>query len=394
MIDGPILTDVIASGKVRVPSAPTSAMRIHKVMHESKGTASALAEVVSLDPPLAAAVLRAANTGDFKDLVPVASVPDAIARIQVEALPNIALAVRAADLATNDGPLAQLRLLAWRRSVTSAMICRFAAQHRGGRAADAFACGLLHDFGWIVALSALEDLLADYPDEKQRTAESWMTLVDQFHILLGHITAVRWDLPPLIAEVILCHHMPEKSSLLYRPMVELVALSDRLVTLLEQHPAITEDHLAKLSGVEWDLATALARALPQIAAETSQLLEMFPGTRPLAPPAASKVSHPGATLRGTVKPVRWEVAWLNRERPVPGVISAVASDGLAMTLPEAPKENFVIKLAVSAAGQAFEIFATPLKIERTDGQHRIEARLFAMGGASKKIWDHLYAATE
>ena len=263
MIDGPALTDIIANGKVRVPPAPASALRIQKVMQDRGASVRELAEIVSVDPPLAAAVLRAANSGEFKNLVPVASVPDAIARIEVEALPRIALAIRAADVATHDGPLAQLRLLAWRRSVTSAMICRFAAEHRGGRAGDAFACGLLHDFGWIVALSALEDLLADHPDEKQRTAESWMGLVDQFHILLGHITAVRWDLPPLIAEAILCHHMPEKASPLYRPMVEMVALSDRVVNLLEQQPSVTEEHLSTLPGMEWDLSNRLARGPAQ-----------------------------------------------------------------------------------------------------------------------------------
>jgi HD-like signal output (HDOD) protein len=391
MIDGPALTDIIANGKVRVPAAPASALRIQKAMQDPACSARELADIVSMDPPLAAAVLRAANSGEYKHLVPVASVPDAIARIEVDTLPRIAFAIRAAAVATHDGPLAQLRLLAWRRSVTSAMICRFAAQHRGGRAGDAFACGLLHDFGWIVALSALEDLLAEHPGEQQRTADSWMGLVDQFHILLGHITAIRWDLPPLIAEVILCHHMPEKASPLFRPLVDLVALSDRVVGLLEQQPSVIEEHLSSVPGMEWDLSNKLAGALPKIAAETSQLLDLFPGARGTA---ASKVSRPQSTLRGRIKHVRWNVAWMNREGPIPGVITAVASDGFAVLLPEAPKENFVIKVAVSAAGVTFELFATPITIERSANQNRVEARLFAVGGESKKAWDHLYATTE
>jgi HD-like signal output (HDOD) protein len=391
MIDGPALTDIIANGKVRVPAAPASAVRIVKAMEDPAFSARQLADIVSVDPPLAAAVLRAANSGEFKNLVPVSSVPDAIARIEVEFLPRLALAMTAADVATNDGPLAQLRLLAWRRSVISAMVCRFAVQLRGGRSADAFACGLLHDFGWIVALGALEDLLAEHPDEKQRAGETWMGLVDQFHILLGHITAVRWDLPPLIAEVILCHHMPEKAAPQHRPLVELVAMSDRVVELLEREPLVTEEHLSKVPGISWDVANRLAQALPKIAADVSQLLDMFPGGNTNA---QSKVARPQGTLRGRVKAVHWQVAWMNNKGPVAGTVTAVASDGLSLTLAEPPKENFVIKLALSAPGMSLELFATPVTVERSGGGNRVEARLFGVSGDKKRIWDRLYATTE
>ena len=390
MIDGPALTDLISRGKVRVPPAPASAVRIQKVLAEPNHSPDQVVEIVSLDPSLSAAVLRLGNIGDWKRLAPVSTVPEAIERIGGETVLRMALAIPAGDAATHDGPLAQLRLLAWRRSVLSAMICRCVALERGGPPADAFTCGLLHDFGWIVALSALEDLLAEHPDEQQRSAASWLELVDQFHILLGHVTAVRWSLPPMIAEAMLCHHLPEKAASEYRPVIELVALSDQVVALLEEHPSVSAEQLARLPGVTEPFASQLAEALPKIAAETSQLLELFPAAETSTP---SKVARSTGTLRGKVKPVQWPVAWMNRQGAIPGVITAVTFDGLAAVLPEAPRENFVIKLAVSVAGRSFEIFATPVTIEQMAGQHRVEARLFALGGEPKKAWDQLYTTT-
>src|SRR5688572_17161 len=103
MIDGPALTDIIANGKVRVPSGPASATRIQRLIQNPSFSTRALAEIVSLDPPLTAAVLRVANSGDFKGLIPVSSVQQAIARLDADALPTIAVAVSAGDAAIDDG---------------------------------------------------------------------------------------------------------------------------------------------------------------------------------------------------------------------------------------------------------------------------------------------------
>jgi HD-like signal output (HDOD) protein len=389
VIDGPTITEVIALGQVKVPPAPVAALRIKRRIQDADCSLDELAQLVCVAPALSAAVLRLA--GAELPQPPGSSVKDAVQRIGLEELGRLALTVNAAaaDVAASDGPLASLRLLAWRRSLISGFICRFVAERRGGHGDDAFACGLLHDFGWIVALATLEDLLSRAPDEERRPAESWLALVDQFHILLGHIVATRWNLSPLIAEVILCHHQPEQAAPEHRPMVQLVASCDRLVTLLEQQPWVSEAEIAAMPGFAGDLAAPLAEALPRVAAAAARLLELAPAA-PVVTPPISKVARPPQTLRGKIKPVRWDLAWLSANGPVAGVVTAIGSDGLVALLDQPPKENFIVKFGLGAAGTVVELFVTPVVVEPEGGQHRVEARLFALGGGPKAAWDRLY----
>jgi HD-like signal output (HDOD) protein len=390
VIDGPALAEVITLGKIRVPPAPAAALRIRRRLGDAGATPDELAQIASVDPALSAAVLGLANSGSFQPLAAVSSVQEAVERIGPDELARVALAIDAGGAAARPGPLGPLRLLAWRRSLTCAFLCRFVAEGRGYPSDDAFACGLLHDFGWIVALTTVEDLLAQNPGEERRPASAWMSLVDQFHILLGHIAATRWNLSPLIADVILCHHDPAQAPEGHRPMVELVAACDRLVTLLEDQPAVSAADIACIPGFEAPLAARLAEALPRIAAATGRLLELAPVPPPTAPAPPSKVSRPPQILRGKIKDVRWDVAWIGPAGPVAGQITSVSADGVVALFPQAPRENYIVKLAIAGGGGIVELFVTPLLVEPEGPQQRMEGRLFALAGEPKVTWDQMY----
>jgi HD-like signal output (HDOD) protein len=389
MIDGPALTEVITLGQFRLPPTPAVALRIKRRVLEGNYSLDELAQIASVDPALCAAVLGAANSAEPRPDAPFASVREAVQRIGADELIAISLAVNTVGGDTvSPGPLAPLRLVVWRRSLTSAFICRFVAQSRGVASEDAFACGLLHDLGWIVALCTLEDLLALHPEEKQRPAESWLAMVDQFHILLGHITAVRWNLPALIAEIILCHHQADQASPATRAMAELVAGSDRLVTLLENQASVSETEVAGATGFDHGMARQLTEALPRVAAATARLLEA--SAAPTSVAAPSKVARPPQNLRGKIKEVRWDVTWVGSTGTVAGLVTAVSSDGLVAVLPKAPREGFMIKLNIATPGEMVELFVTPLLVEPEGPQQRMEARLFALGGRPKVAWDRMY----
>jgi HD-like signal output (HDOD) protein len=389
MIDGPALTEVITLGQFRMPPTPAVALRIKRRVLEGNYSLDEVAQIASVDPALCAAVLGAANSAEPRPDPPFASVREAVQRIGADDLVTIALAVNTVGGDTvSPGPLAPLRLVVWRRSLTSAFICRFVAQSRGLPSEDAFACGLLHDLGWIVALCTLEDLLAARPEEKQRSAESWLAMVDQFHILLGHITAVRWNLPALIAEIILCHHQPEHASGPNRAMAELVAGSDRLVTLLEHQSSVTETEVAGVTGFDHGTSRQLTDALPRVAAATARLLDA--SAAPTSSAGPSKVARTPQNLRGKIKEVRWEVTWVGSTGAVAGLVTAVSPDGLVAVLPRAPREGFMAKLTIATQGEVVDLFVTPLLVEPEGPKQRMEARLFALGGKPKVAWDRMY----
>lgn len=388
---GAVMADAIMRDAVDIPASPGVALRLRKTIQDGETDLRVLAELISRDQGLTAAVLRVANTSHpKKEMISRAStVLEAVQRIGAAELARIVVPLGAGALSPTEGPLAELKRLVWRRSLMSALVCRFLAERSGRRAGDAFACGLMHDFGWLVGIASLEAHLATRPDEKPQEQHHWSDVVDQFHILLGHMAARRWQLSALTAEAILCHHAPERASPVYRAMVDLVSTSDRVVGLIESRPYLTEGALAGLPGVNGH-AAPLAQELPRIAAETLQLLEL--GEQAPVVAVESKVEPATPTLMGTVKPVQLDALWLGSKESIPGMVTGLASDGLVAIFPQPPRANYLMKVVVAREGSGdFELFVTPLSVDTPgEGQYRAAMRLIALSGPLKQRWDRLY----
>ena len=190
-------------------------------------------DLVTFEPVESVKQLRAANSAALRGISALTSLRDAIARLGAEELCRVAMATSLGAVATLDGPLATLRRTAWRQALISALACRQIAPLRGIDREEAFACGLLHDFGRVIAIASIESVLADRPSEAPRSESEWMALVDRFHVELGTLTARQWKLAELHAVVIASHHLPSGPGE-FRSMLDLVRASDAVVALVER----------------------------------------------------------------------------------------------------------------------------------------------------------------
>jgi HD-like signal output (HDOD) protein len=390
MIDlGPEMTDLIARRGVSIPPAPTTAIRMRRLVESANYSQADLVAVVASDQTLTVALLQAANQLAPKG-APITSVEHAVRKLGAVQMGQMALAFSTASSVQPDGPLAPLRFLAWRRALMGGFLCRFLAEQRALPAADAFACGLLHDFGWIVALACLERLLEQHPGEGKRPESAWQELVDQFHILLGHMAATSWGLPPTICDAILYHHDPIEAPPATRAMVELVAVSDGLVALLEQHSSVEESDVQKLPGFGDGHAEALIAALPEMALQVSELFALLPSSEEMTP---SKVLAPARSLRGRMVRVHWAASFVTGATFTKATVIGIAAEGLILITARPPRENYISKIVVTSAEGRLDLCVTPVVVTPEGEEHRVEARLYGLGGAALRAWDRLYAAT-
>jgi hypothetical protein len=90
---------------------------------------------------------------------------------------------------------------AWRRNIASAALCDELANLRGVPREDAFLCGLLHDYGRLIAVSSLEEILAAMPEVGVRPLAFWESLAERRRVELGTLLATKWRLPKVFQEV-------------------------------------------------------------------------------------------------------------------------------------------------------------------------------------------------
>jgi putative nucleotidyltransferase with HDIG domain len=255
------IVDLVSKQKVKVPPYPAVAFRIESVVRGGNYGLDELAKLVSSDQVLAADVLRCANSALYARGAPVASVKQAVGRIGAKDVARLALASGLGSHALAAGRLSSVRRRVWLDALASALLCQDLARARRHAPDVAFAAGLLHDFGKVVTLACIEELLQNRNDVAPKVEEEWHALMDRYHVELGVVMAARWDLPPVIADVISLHHSDEVTAASEPQIVKIVITVDQVIALLATHTRLGADELAEVEALSPHEREVLARAV-------------------------------------------------------------------------------------------------------------------------------------
>jgi len=255
------IADLVARDAVELPPYPAVAMKIERLVGQGDFGLDELARLVAGDQVLSADVLRAANSAAFSRGDHVASLPQAVARIGAGELSRIALASALGAQAMARGPLAVLRRRVWHDALASAVLCRELARARRLPQDEAFACGLLHDFGKVLAVECLERIARGTRHPRPMPSSFWEAVVDHHHVRLGALLARRWGLPPLLSDAIRLHHAEDFKAAAMPELVQVVALCDRLVRLLDDRSDVGSADVSAIQSLSEADTEALIRGI-------------------------------------------------------------------------------------------------------------------------------------
>jgi putative nucleotidyltransferase with HDIG domain len=292
------IADLVARGAIDFPPYPAIALRISALVRSGDYGLDDLARLVTSDQALAADLLRVANSASYSQGIPTSSIPQAVSRVGADELSRVALASALGATALARGPLANLRRVAWREGLASALLCRELARTRGLPFDDAFTCGLLHDFGRVITIGAIERIAAGQRLSRPMSAQFWNAVVDRHHVALGVTLATRWALPQLVVDAIALHHEETDQGAESPALIGIVRAVDPLVGLLRDrsHLQASLDAVATLSQEDGE-------ALRRVLCGLSGFLASFERA-----PAA----HDGRLLEPPARPTP---AWQARPRP-------------------------------------------------------------------------------
>jgi putative nucleotidyltransferase with HDIG domain len=227
-----------------LPTIPDVLFRILKVLDDPTSGASDLAEVVRLDAPLTARILRLANSPYYCGRGDLTDIHRCIAVLGYRTVRQVAICVTVATSVINAAARAGGKLdyrELWRHSVVTAAIAkRLAEFSRHPDPEEVFTAGLLHDLGkFLLEIHAPDSYWRVIRDARRcgrPLCEAEQETFGFDHAVLGEAFGMSWNFPAVFQKCCGHHHDLEPAA---RPTpatnrtLALVALGDYLANTMD-----------------------------------------------------------------------------------------------------------------------------------------------------------------
>jgi HD-like signal output (HDOD) protein len=381
------IVELVSRGAVKVPPYPAIAIQVERLILGGDYGLDELARLVASDQALAADVLRVSNSAAYARGAPVTSAVAAAGFLGAEEVARLALALGLGAHASAPGRLVALRRRAWLDALASAFLCQLLAPGRGLAPDEAFSAGLLHDFGKVLCLGAIEEILERQVVRPDR-AEAWSEIVDRYHVELGVVMAARWDLPPVIADVISLHHADAGAGAADGALLELVMAVDEVVMMLSDRTHLPAEDLGAAAFLRGDEGDTVSAALGALAAFVASLETGDPWMGGAAPSlvAAPPPAPPAPELP---PPPDWPVTLAVSGKTVTCQVLAVAATHLMLGSPSPVPENLLLRVTVQCEPPWTAFASVKHAWPEPGGGHRLELQPYALGGDALRRWKKL-----
>ncbi len=200
-----------------LPTLPDVITELQRVLSDPRSNAQKVADVLELDPVLAARVLRLANSAMYGAQREIADLGRAVALLGLREIWTLALTASVHQVFSTERTTQFDPRRFWEHSLTVAMGCRLIAKSISEKgveidAQDAFLAGLLHDIGEIFVAEFFADAYKEtWHLSKQAGvsfSEAELSVLGVHHGDIGHRLLSHWNIPEEIGLAIRFHHDP------------------------------------------------------------------------------------------------------------------------------------------------------------------------------------------
>jgi hypothetical protein len=215
-------------------------------------------------------------------------------------------------------------------------------------------------------------------------ADAWRKAVQQFHVPVGIAVARRWQLPELVTSVIAHHHQPGTSPKDHFPVVELVAVIDHAIAMLDRAPERGVTVLSDVPGLRNDERELLGKIIPVVAGQMAQY-ETEPPTQQQPSGVIPLVAAPPPVAGMT--PVDFAVdvkgtTTLFRATHISDALLAVVSRG-------ALKPGWMATITLKHGDSPLMVLATVQTCEPGVGGHVSTLQPFGLADGDRKAWQRI-----
>jgi HD-like signal output (HDOD) protein len=236
------LSAALNNSELELPRLPETARRALKTLNDPNLNFSRLAEALTPDPAIAAAVLRMANSAYYGGHVRTARVEQACMRLGTRTLRALILAESTKGLMIQfeRGAAGRGEEL-WRRALVSAVTFETFADAAEMNGEEAYLLGLLHDIGTLAVLKVVHEF--ETRAKQSVSPALFRGLCRKWHEHLGLRLAEAWNLPDPLPDLIGAHHHCGAADDPLGRQRALIRFAEAVRALLEYDPYVPYDIL-------------------------------------------------------------------------------------------------------------------------------------------------------
>lgn len=193
-----LLRTEIEQQSLHLPPLPGVAAQVLAINVDGNDGAGELAKLIQQDQSLASNVMRIVNSPSFRGATEIVALQQAIARLGMSRIREMALSVSLKAVLDQQGPFDGLVQAAWRRALGAALWGREVARLCRKNVENAYLSGLLHNIGAPVVLHRLSAL-----DGVDAVPASEADVLAQRHLQRAGLMLIEsWHLPALLARYV------------------------------------------------------------------------------------------------------------------------------------------------------------------------------------------------
>jgi len=196
----PMLDQMINDGDIEVPMLPEVANKAVTLAQDPDSNANEMANLISSDQSLAAHVMRIANSAAYTPNASLTSLQQAIARLGMALISEIAVAASIGTKMFNTPGHEDHIAHIWKHALASALWAKEIARKIRSNVETSFLSGLLHSVGRPVVVQACLDI--SIKQGIGLSTEELYYLEDQYYQKVGAAVIDNWGMPQVIKEVI------------------------------------------------------------------------------------------------------------------------------------------------------------------------------------------------
>jgi len=217
-----------------IASIKSTVSGVVSIINDPKSNAKNLKELIQVDPPLAAKVLKVANSAYYASPRQISEIDQAVIWIGFDTLKEIVLNQKIAEV-FNSGQafMGYSRNALWKHSLSVAILAKMMYRMEyGERGENAYAVGLMHDIGIIVEDQFMQEnfrkVLTKAHEDPQLFTVLEREILGFDHAEIGKVLTYTWGLPSELVGAIGFHHSPMLVTGEYEKMAKTLYIADFL----------------------------------------------------------------------------------------------------------------------------------------------------------------------
>jgi putative nucleotidyltransferase with HDIG domain len=199
----------------KLPTIPIIAQEILNIVDDDLASINKLENIIEKDPAISAKILSVANSAFFGYQTPSVTVTNAIIRIGVNNVRNIALGISLMTVFIDEKPIHSVDAhyqRIFKHSLAVGMVARQLSRELKINISDEiFINGILHDLGFMVLNRYFPQMFLNVLGEFRKIKcllDAEKKILGFTHADIGMWLADKWNLPEDIIDTTLYHHTP------------------------------------------------------------------------------------------------------------------------------------------------------------------------------------------